>query len=123
MFDNLTARLTQSFRNIRGQGRLSENNIKESLREVKKALIEADVAYPVVKTIVEQIRQSALGQEVKTSLTPGQAFIKIVSDALAQIMGENLSELNLHTKKTAVIIVAGLQGSGKTNTVAKLAYW
>ncbi len=123
MFDNLTARLTQSFRNIRGQGRLSENNIKESLREVKKALIEADVAYPVVKAIVEQVRQGALGQEVKTSLTPGQAFIKIVSDTLTQIMGENLSELNLHTQSPAVIMVAGLQGSGKTTTVAKLAYW
>jgi signal recognition particle subunit SRP54 len=123
MFDNLTARLTQSFRNIRGQGRLSENNIKESLREVKKALIEADVAYPVVKAIIEQVRQGALGQEIKTSLTPGQAFIKIVNDTLTQIMGENLSELNLHSQSPTIIMVAGLQGAGKTTTVAKLAHW
>ncbi len=123
MFDNLTKRLTQSFKNIRGQGRLSENNIRESLREVKKSLIEADVAYPVVKAIVEKIRQEALGQKVMTSLTPGQAFIKIVSNTLTQIMGEQLSELNLSTQPPAVILMAGLQGSGKTTTVAKLAHW
>ena len=123
MFDNLTARLAQSFKNIRGQGRLNENNIKESLRDVKKALIEADVAYPVVKSIIEQVRQGALGQEVAASLTPGQAFIKIVNDILTRIMGENLSELNLSTQSPAVIMVAGLQGSGKTTTVAKLAHW
>lgn len=123
MFDNLTARLKQSFRNIRGQGRLSEHNIKESLREVKKALIEADVAYPVVKTIIEQVRQGAIGQKVTESLAPGQAFIKIVNDTLTSIMGKNLSELNLSTQTPAIIMVAGLQGSGKTTTVAKLAYW
>lgn len=123
MFDNLTARLKQSFKNIRGQGRLSEHNIKESLREVKKALIEADVAYPVVKTIIEQVRQGAIGQKVTESLVPGQAFIKIVGDTLTSIMGEDLSELNLSTQAPAIIMVAGLQGSGKTTTVAKLAYW
>lgn len=123
MFDDLTARLKQSFKNIRGQGRLSEHNIKESLREVKKALIEADVAYPVVKTIIEQVRQGAIGQKVTESLAPGQAFIKIVSDTLTAIMGENLSELNLSTQTPAVIMMVGLQGSGKTTTVAKLAYW
>ncbi|TLY47605.1 MAG: signal recognition particle protein [Gammaproteobacteria bacterium] len=123
MFDNLTARLKQSFKNIRGQGRLSEHNIKESLREVKKALIEADVAYPVVKAIIEQVRQGAIGQKVTESLAPGQAFIKIVNDTLTSIMGENLSELNLSTHTPTIIMVAGLQGSGKTTTVAKLAYW
>lgn len=123
MFDNLTARLKQSFKNIRGQGRLNEHNIKESLREVKKALIEADVAYPVVKTIIERVRQGAIGQKVTESLVPGQAFIKIVSDTLASIMGEDLSELNLATQAPAIIMVVGLQGSGKTTTVAKLAYW
>ncbi len=123
MFDNLTARLKHSFKNIRGQGRLSEHNIKESLREVKKALIEADVAYPVVKTIIEQARQGAIGQKVTESLAPGQAFIKTVSDTLTNIMGEDLSELNLSTQAPAIIMVAGLQGSGKTTTVAKLAYW
>lgn len=123
MFDNLTTRLKQSFKNIRGQGRLSEHNIKESLREVKKALIEADVAYPVVKTIIEQVRQGAIGQKVTESLAPGQAFIKIVSDTLTNIMGNDLSELNLSTQAPVVIMVVGLQGSGKTTTVAKLAYW
>ncbi|WP_342219772.1 signal recognition particle protein [Rickettsiella endosymbiont of Miltochrista miniata] len=123
MFDNLTARLKQSFKNIRGQGRLSEHNIKESLREVKKALIEADVAYPVVKTIIEQVRQGAIGQKVTESLAPGQAFIKIVNDTLTSIMGADLSELNLSTQTPAIIMLAGLQGSGKTTTVAKLAYW
>lgn len=123
MFDNLTARLKQSFKNIRGQGRLSEHNIKESLREVKKALIEADVAYPVVKAIIEQVRQGAIGQKVTESLAPGQAFIKIVNDTLTTIMGSDLSELNLSTQAPAVIMMAGLQGSGKTTTVAKLAYW
>lgn len=123
MFDDLTARLKQSFKNIRGQGRLSEHNIKESLREVKKALIEADVAYPVVKTIIEQVRQGAIGQKVTESLAPGQAFIKIVNDTLTTIMGENLSELNLSTQTPAIIMMVGLQGSGKTTTVAKLAYW
>lgn len=123
MFDNLTVRLKQSFKNIRGQGRLSEHNIKESLREVKKALIEADVAYPVVKTIIEQVRKGAIGQKVTESLAPGQAFIKIVSDTLTGIMGDNLSELNLSTQTPAVIMLAGLQGAGKTTTVAKLAYW
>jgi signal recognition particle subunit SRP54 len=123
MFDNLTERLTRSFKNIRGQGRLSENNIRESLREVKKSLIEADVAYPVVKAIIEQVRQQALGQEVMASLTPGQAFIKVVNNTLTQIMGETLSELNLSTQPPAVILMAGLQGAGKTTTVAKLAHW
>lgn len=123
MFDNLTARLKQSFKNIRGQGRLSEYNIKESLREVKKALIEADVAYPVVKTIIEQVRQGAIGQKVTENLAPGQAFIKILNDSLTTIMGSNLSELNLSTQTPIVIMVAGLQGSGKTTTAAKLASW
>lgn len=123
MFDNLTTRLTQSFKKIRGQGRLTENNIKESLRDVKKALIEADVAYPVVKAILEQVRQDASGQKVAASLTPGQTFIKIINDTLTQIMGKELSELNLSTQSPAVIMVVGLQGSGKTTTVAKLAHW
>ncbi|MES2998248.1 MAG: signal recognition particle protein [Pseudomonadota bacterium] len=123
MFDNLTERLTRSFKNIRGQGRLSESNIKDCLREVKKALIEADVAYPVVKAIIEQVRQQALGQEVIASLTPGQAFIKVVNNTLSKIMGETLSELNFSTQPPAVILIVGLQGSGKTTTVAKLAHW
>ncbi|EDP46208.1 signal recognition particle protein [Rickettsiella grylli] len=123
MFDNLTARLKHSFKNIRGQGRLNEHNIKESLREVKKAFIEADVAYPVVKAIIEQVRQGAIGQKVTESLAPGQAFIKIVNDTLTTIMGSHLSELNLSAQTPIVMMIAGLQGSGKTTTVAKLAAW
>jgi signal recognition particle subunit SRP54 len=123
MFDNLTGHLTRCFKNIRGQGRLSESNIRDCLREVKKALIEADVAYPVVKAIIEQVRQRALGQEVIASLTPGQVFIKVVNNTITQIIGDNLSELNFSTQPPAVILVVGLQGSGKTTTVAKLAHW
>ena len=123
MFEQLTQRLNHAFKNIRGQGRLTDNNIKDCLREVKKSLIAADVAYAVVKQVIEQIRQAALGQRVLNSLTPGQTFIKIVSDTLTHIMGTELSELNLSTKPPAVILMVGLQGSGKTTTVAKLALW
>ncbi len=87
MFNQLTERFSRAFKTLRGQGRLTENNIKDSLREVKKALIEADVAYPVVKAIVEQVRQQTLGQAVMASLTPGQAFIKQVQTTLTEIMG------------------------------------
>lgn len=123
MFEILTERFSRTFKNIRGQGRLTENNIRESLRDIKKALIEADVAYPAVKAITEQVRHEALGQKVMGSLTPGQAFIKLVNDSLTQMMGADLAELNLATQPPAVILLVGLQGSGKTTTVAKLAYW
>jgi signal recognition particle subunit SRP54 len=123
MFDSLSERLGQTVRNLRGVGRLSEDNIKDALREVRMALLEADVALPVVKTFTEHVREKALGEVVSKSLTPGQAFIKIVNDELVRLMGEANDGLNLNVTPPAVILMAGLQGSGKTTTVAKLARW
>ena len=121
MFDSLTERLSQTVRNLRGVGRLTEDNIKDTLREVRMALLEADVALPVVKQFVDDVRQRALGEEVHKSLTPGQAFTKIVHDELVHLMGDANDALNLRTTPPAVILMAGLQGAGKTTTVAKLA--
>lgn len=123
MFDNLTERLTQSLKKIRGQGRLTEGNIQDTLREVRMALLEADVALPVVKDFIEHVKDRALGQDVQGSLTPGQAFIKIVNEELIAVMGQANEKLNLATQPPAVILMAGLQGAGKTTTVAKLARW
>jgi len=106
---------------LRGRGRLSEDNIKESLREVRIALLEADVALPVVMALIESIKTRAIGQDVMASLTPGQALIKIVHDEIAAIMGSQASDLNLNVPAPAVILMAGLQGAGKTTTVGKLA--
>lgn len=121
MFENLTDRLSQTFRNISGRGRLSEDNIKEALRDVRMALLEADVALPVVREFINQVKQKAVGLDVSKSLTPGQEFIKIVQDELTRAMGEVNSSLNLATQPPAVILMAGLQGAGKTTSVAKLA--
>ena len=121
MFDNLTDRLGKTFKNLRGQGRLSEKNIKDALREVRKALLEADVALPIVKVFIEQVRKRAVGQEVMDSLTPGQALIKVVRDELTTLMGEKNDSLNLRAQPPVVVLVAGLQGSGKTTSIAKLA--
>lgn len=121
MFDNLSERLGRTIKNLRGQGRLSEDNVKETLREVRMALLEADVALPVVKQLVEAIRDKAMGQEVIGSLSPGQAFIKVVNDELVSVMGDGSEPLNLATQPPAVVLMAGLQGAGKTTTVAKLA--
>jgi signal recognition particle subunit SRP54 len=121
MFDNLTERLTRSFKNLRGQGRLTEDNIQQALREVRLSLIEADVALPVIKEFIEQVKQKSLGQEVLTSLNPDQAFIKIVHDELIHIMGDARTELDFKTQPPAVFLMAGLQGSGKTTSTAKLA--
>ena len=123
MFDTLTDRLSQTIRNLRGQGRLTEENIKDTLREVRMALLEADVALPVVKDFVEKVRQRAVGEEVIKSLTPGQALVKIVNDELITLMGEANDSLNLNVQPPAVILMAGLQGAGKTTTVAKLSRW
>ena len=121
MFDNLSDRLSKTIRNLRGQGRLSEDNIKDTLREVRMALLEADVALPVVKAFIDRVRERAVGQEVMQSLTPGQALVKIVNDELVAIMGEACDELNLNARPPVVILMAGLQGSGKTTSTAKLA--
>ena len=123
MFDNLTERLSVTFKKLRGQGRLTDANIKDALREVRMALLEADVALPVVKAFVEKVREQAVGQEVLASLTPGQELIRIVRDELTKLMGEFNNELNLHVTPPAIILVAGLQGSGKTTTIGKLARW
>ncbi len=121
MFENLTERLGRVVQNLRGQGRITEDNIKETLREVRMALLEADVALPVVREFVDEVREKALGEEVMKSLTPGQALVKIVNDELIRVMGEESQGLDLRTQPPAVILMAGLQGSGKTTSVAKLA--
>lgn len=121
MFDSLTERLSQTLRNISGRGRLTEENIQESLREVRMALLEADVALPIVKQFVEEIRTQAIGQDVMKSLSPDQALIKIVHDELVKMLGSETSDIQLNTTPPAVILMAGLQGSGKTTTTAKLA--
>jgi signal recognition particle subunit SRP54 len=123
MFDSLTERLSRTIRNLRGQGRLTEDNIKESLREVRMALLEADVALPVVKDFIDRVRERASGQEVLKSLTPGQTLVKVVNDELIRVMGESNDALNLNVQPPAVILMAGLQGSGKTTSSAKLALW
>ena len=121
MFENLTERLSKTLRNISGRGRLTEDNIKDTLREVRMALLEADVALPVVKEFVSRVKERAVGQEVNKSLSPGQAFIKIVQGELIAVMGEANESLDLATQPPAVILMAGLQGAGKTTSVAKLA--
>ncbi|OTA17978.1 signal recognition particle receptor FtsY [Xenorhabdus vietnamensis] len=120
MFDNLTDRLSRTLRNISGRGRLTEDNIKDTLREVRMALLEADVALPVVRDFIARVKESAVGHEVNKSLTPGQEFVKIVQNELVKAMGEVNSELNLSTQPPAVVLMAGLQGAGKTTSVAKL---
>jgi len=121
MFDNLTQRLTQTMQKLRGKGRLTEDSISETLREVRIALLEADVALPVVQSFIGQVRERALGQEVISSLQPGQAFVKIVHDELVGVMGEENEALDLKASPPVVVLLAGLQGSGKTTTTAKLA--
>ena len=123
MFDSLTDRLNRAFKQVTGQGRLTESNIKDALRDVRRALLEADVALPVVKDFIDRVRERAVGQEVSSALNPGQAFIKIVRDELTRVMGSEAEPLNLKTTPPAVILMAGLQGAGKTTTVGKLAKW
>lgn len=121
MFESLSDRLSQSLKQITGKARLTDDNIADALRDVRMALLEADVALPVVKEFVEQVRSKAVGQAVSSALNPGESFIKIVHDELVHIMGDTNDALNLATKPPAVILMAGLQGAGKTTTVAKLA--
>ena len=123
MFENLTRRLGTTLDRLRGRGRLTDDNIKEAMREVRTALLEADVALPVVREFIERVRARAVGQDVLGSLTPGQALVRVVRDELTELMGRSSSGLTLNVQPPAVVLVAGLQGSGKTTTVAKLAYW
>src|SRR5581483_7612853 len=121
MFESLSQRLSATVQRLAGRGRLTEENIRESLREVRIALLEADVALPVVQALIERIKVRAIGQEVMKSLTPGQALVKVVRDELTAVMGTANSDLNLNCPPPAVVLMAGLQGAGKTTTVAKLA--
>ncbi len=121
MFENLTDRLSQTLRNVTGRAKLTEDNIKDTLREVRMALLEADVALPVVKDFVNKVKERAVGTEVSKSLTPGQVFVKIVRAELEALMGAANEDLALNAAPPAVILMAGLQGAGKTTTVGKLA--
>lgn len=120
MFENLTKRLSDTVGKLRGQGRLTEDNIQDALREVRMALLEADVSLPVVKSFIERVRTSAVGKEVVENITPGQAFIKVVQDQLVHLMGDENEGLQLNAQPPAVVLVAGLQGAGKTTSIAKL---
>lgn len=121
MFENLTDRLASTMQRLRGHARLTEENIKDAVREVRVALLEADVALPVVQAFIKRVRERAVGNEVLTSLTPGQALVKVVKDELISVMGEASEGLDLKAAKPVVVLMAGLQGAGKTTTAGKLA--
>ena len=121
MFENLTERLSRTVQQLRGKGRLTEDGVRETLREVRIALLEADVALPVVQAFIGEVREKALGQEILKSLTPGQAMVKLVHNELVQIMGVENEALDLKAQPPVAVLMAGLQGSGKTTTTAKLA--
>ena len=121
MFDKLSDRLGGVFDRLRGRGALNESDVREAMREVRVALLEADVALPVVRDFIEGITEKAIGQSVLKSITPGQQIVKIVNDALTEILGSEASELNIAVSPPAIIMMVGLQGSGKTTTTAKIA--
>ncbi|MGI9245527.1 MAG: signal recognition particle protein [Steroidobacteraceae bacterium] len=123
MFDKLSARLASVVEGLRGRGRLTEENIGDTMRQVRMALLEADVALPVVKTFIDGVKTRVVGQEIHKSLTPGQALIKVIHEELVRTMGEGVRPLNLRVQPPAIILLAGLQGAGKTTTAAKLALW
>jgi signal recognition particle subunit SRP54 len=123
MFDGLSTRLQDISNKVRGRGRLTENNVKDAVRDVRMALLEADVALPVVKTFVARVRERAVGSEVVRSLSPGQVFIKILNQELTRSLGGETEGLDLRQQPPAIILLAGLQGAGKTTTSAKLANW
>ena len=121
MFDNLTERLSNSFKAIQGKNKLSDENIKEAIREVRRSLLEADVALDVIKFFIERVQAKAIGLKVAEGLNPSQAFIKLVEAELTDVIGGQNESLNLSTQPPAAIMVAGLQGSGTTTSIAKLA--
>jgi signal recognition particle subunit SRP54 len=123
VFDKLSARLSAVVEGLRGRGRLTEENIGDTLRQVRMALLEADVALPVVKEFIEAVRARAIGLEIHKSLTPGQALVRVIHEELVRVMGEGVRPINLRTQPPAVILLAGLQGAGKTTTAAKIALW
>ena len=122
MFEGLSDKLERSFRILKGQGHITEINVAETLKEVRKALLDADVSYKIAKDFSDQVKQEALGQKILTSVSPGQLMVKIVHDKLVELMGSDQVELNIQGKP-AVILMAGLQGSGKTTFAAKLAHY
>jgi signal recognition particle subunit SRP54 len=121
MASALTDKLSRLVKEMRGQARITESNVQDMLREVRMALLEADVALPVVRDFIARVKDKALGQEVMSSLSPGQVLVSIVNRELAATMGEGVSDINLAAQPPAVILMAGLQGAGKTTTTAKLA--
>jgi signal recognition particle subunit SRP54 len=123
VFDKLSERLQSVVEGLRGRGRLTEDNISDTLRQVRMALLEADVALPVVKTLIDAIKAKAIGVEIGKSLTPGQTLIKVIHDELVSLLGDGQRPLNLRAQPPVVILLAGLQGAGKTTTAAKLAKW
>ena len=123
MFDRLTSTLSEALKSLSGRGRLTDDNISDTVRQVRLALLDADVALPVVKAFTESVKARAIGAEVTKSLTPGQAFIKIVHEELTRLMGEASTGLNLRAQRPVVVMLAGLQGAGKTTTAGKLAVW
>ena len=123
MFDRLTSSLSAALKSLSGRGRLSDDNISDTVREVRLALLDADVALPVVKSFTEAVKARAVGVEVTKSLTPGQAFIKVVHEELTRLMGEPSTGLNLRAQRPVVVMLAGLQGAGKTTSAGKLARW
>ncbi|HEX6881154.1 MAG TPA: signal recognition particle receptor subunit alpha, partial [Terriglobales bacterium] len=123
MFENLSEKLQRAFKNLRGQGTLTEENMNEALREIRMALLEADVNFKVVKELIDHIREKATGQEVMTSLSPAEQVVKIVRDELVAILGTDTAKVKFASQPPSVILMAGLQGSGKTTTSGKLANW
>src|SRR6201992_52933 len=123
MFENLQEKLQRAFKNLRGQGTLTEENIQEALKEIRMALLEADVNFKVVKEFIDRVSVKAVGQEVMTALSPAQQVIKIVHDELVETLGKDTAKLKFASQPPSVILMAGLQGSGKTTTSGKLAAW
>jgi signal recognition particle subunit SRP54 len=123
MFENLQERLQRTFKSLRGQGVLSEENMQETLRELRLALLEADVNFKVVKQFIEQVQAKATGQQVLTALSPGEHVIKIVRDELVEVLGKDTARMKFASQPPTVVLMAGLQGSGKTTTSGKLAHW
>src|ERR1700754_1989367 len=123
MFENLSDKLQRAFKNLRGEGTVTEENINEALREIRIALLEADVNLSVVKEMIEHVREKSMGSEVMTALSPTEQVIKIVRDELVTILGKDTARFNFASRPPTVILMAGLQGSGKTTTSGKLAAW
>src|SRR2546423_6276041 len=123
MFENLSEKLQRAFKNLRGQGTLSEETISEALRELRLALLEADVNFKVVKELIDHIREKGLGQEVMTALSPTEQVVKIVRDELVSVLGKDTAKIRFSSQPPSIVLMAGLQGSGKTTTSGKLANW